>query len=749
MEELKFLMVENIKEDSELIQQQLEKEFTFSMQVVTAKQDYIEILGHFIPDVILSGYYNDATEGNWALSIRNKQLPDVPFIVATPTFDDDVALYCINGGATNYISTKHLVRLNFVVKMALEQVRLAEQKKSMEKELEASLEHFKKFVDHDISGDYLEDENEVLFCNNKILEIFGFSSMKELNEFGTVNLYEDPLDRENLIKKLKTGKRVENQEFRMFTKTGKPIIVLENAHADINKDGEIVTMYGYLIDITDQRRYEELLKESENLFRSLTESTSASIAIYDKEYLLYTNPAFSKLVGYSQNELLKMHYWDVIHPDHRQMVKERGEKRVENGNVVSNYQFKVVTKQGVTRWVDFAATSIVYKDKASAIGTLYDITEQKKAAQEIKKLSTVIEQSPLSIIITDIDGNIEYANRAFLEKTGYSIKEVLGQNARILKSGLTPNPTYEDLWKTLSSRMVWKGNFINQKKDGTFYTEIAVIFPVFGDDGSVIRYAAIKRDVTQEKRIEEELLEEKKKVEEANRLKTAILTNMSHELRTPLNGILGFSTLISDSGDLEEIREMTQYIQESGQRLLRTLNLVIEVSAMEAGNFEADFQEIDLNGVIRKLVKSYKEEAVKKNLKIIFDDPLSSFFLVTDLKFIYGAIENLLDNAIKFTNEGWVSISTGKETKEDKDYVVVSIADTGIGISEMNQKVIFEDFQQESMGYSREYEGTGLGLSLTKKYVELLDGFIELESKVGDGSNFSIFLPVKQDLITN
>jgi signal transduction histidine kinase len=290
--------------------------------------------------------------------------------------------------------------------------------------------------------------------------------------------------------------------------------------------------------------------------------------------------------------------------------------------------------------------------------------------------------------------------------------------------------------------MVWKGNFINKKKDGTLYTELAIIFPIFGEDGSVIHYAAVKRDIYKEKEVEEELLIEKRKVEEANRLKTAILTNMSHELRTPLNGILGFSTLISDSNDLEEIGEMTQYIQESGQRLLRTLNLVIEISAMESGNFQPDLHEIDINDMIRKLIKNYKEEAVKKNLKIIFDDPLTSFLITTDLKFIHGAIENLLDNAIKFTNEGWVNISVVKEASEGEDYVVINVADTGIGISEKNQKVIFEDFQQESMGYSRVYEGTGLGLSLAKKYVELLDGFIKLKSKVGEGSTFSVYIPL-------
>lgn len=743
MDDLKFLLVEEIEKDAELIQQQLAKEFTISIHIVKNKKEYIETLQNFVPDIILSGLYSKKPKDFWPLTLRNEQLPNTPFIVLTPAFEDEIAIDCVNRGVTNYLSKEHLVRLNFVVKMALNQLRLTEQKKSTEDQLKDSLEHFKRFVVHDISGDYLENENKVLFCNDKVLEIFEFDSLEELNTYGTNNLYESPEDRKKLIDDLKKGKGVDNREFRMHTKTGKPIIILENAYADVNAEGKIVTMYGYLIDITPQRHFEQELQASENLFRTLTESTSAGIAIYGKEHFLYTNPAFSKLVGYSQEELLKMNFWDVVSPDQRLMVKERGQKRVEQKEVDLGYQFKIVTKKGEYRWVNFTGAHIRYKKKSAAIGTLYDITEQKNAALEIKKLSTVIEQSPLSILITNIEGIIEYANRAYISITGYSLRETIGQNPRILKSGLTPKETYVDLWKTISSGMVWKGNLINKKKDGTIFTEIAIIFPIFGEEGSIVRYAAIKRDITREKEIEVELLNEKKKAEEANRLKSGILTNMSHELRTPLNGILGFSTLISDSGDLGEIREMTEYIQESGQRLLRTLNLIIEISAMESGNFEPDYQEVDLHEVIRKTLRDFREEADKKSLEIVFDDPLTSFPLLTDLKFIHGAIENLVDNAIKFTNEGQVGVFIGKEKENGKNYIVINITDTGIGISEKNQKLIFEDFQQESMGYNRIYEGTGLGLSLAKKYVEMLGGYIRLKSKVGEGSTFSILVPVK------
>lgn len=741
MDEIKFLLIEANQEDTVLIKQQLQKEFIFTVRTVKDKQEYANTLNHFNPDIILNCFDDKLPEDYWALSMRNEKFPDIPIFLISPVYKDEISINSFKKGATDYISIEHLVRLNFAIKEALKQVELTQQKKATENELAESLERFKKFVNYDISGDYLENENEVTFCNNKVLEIFEFESLEELNTFGSDNLYKNPKDREKLIHDLQKGKRVENREFQMLTSTGKPIIVLENAYADLDEKGNIMTTQGYLIDITKQKQYEEQLKESENLFRTLMESTSACIVIYDEQYLLYTNHAFENLMGYSRKELLDMHFWEIGHPDDREIMKKRGQTRVQKKEVVADYQFRIVTKDENVRWVNYKAAPITYKGRSAAIGTLYDITEQKKAAQEIKKLSTVIEQSPLSIIITDTDGTIEYANRAFLATSGYTFKEVIGQNPRILKSGQTPQKTYKDLWKTVSSGMVWKGNLINKKKDGSIYTEIEVVFPVFADDGKVIRFAAIKRDVSKEKELERELLIEKKRAEEANRLKTNILTNMSHELRTPLNGILGFSTLISDSGDLAEIREMTQYIQESGQRLLRTLNLVIEISVMESGNFEPDYHEIDLNDVIRKILREYKEEAQKKNIAIKFDDPLTSFPIISDLKFTHGVLGNLVDNAVKFTNEGWVSVSVEKEENTEQNYVIITVADTGIGISEKNQKLIFEDFQQESMGYNRVYEGTGLGLSLSKKYVELLGGYIKLKSKVGEGSAFSVYLP--------
>ena len=741
MRKLRFLLAEQNLEHVNSVEQYLKEGFDCTLKVVKEKEDFIAALQGFEPDVILSNHYFSGFDGMQLLSWRNQILPNIPFIIYTENIDDELALNAIREGASDYIGVKHFIRLNFKIKKAIEQESLRKERDLAEKRLMISHERFQQFVEHDISGDYMEENGEVLYCNQTLLKMFEFDSLEELNAFKPVNLYKDPLQQEEVIKMLRAGKKVENKELHMHTRSGRPLTILENAFAELDADGNILRVQGYLIDITELKNAEASLIESETLFRTLMESTVAGMFIYDDANFLYVNSAVCAMLEYTEEELYKIPYWKVVHPDYRDVVKLRGQKRVNGDKTELNYQFKVITKSGKSKWVDFTAGPLMYQNKPAAIGTVYDITEMKEAKDEVKKLSIIIEQSPLSVLITDVDGNIEYVNRSFTEITGYSLKEVIGKNPRILKSGKTPKNDYKELWQTLTSGKGWRGEFHNRKKSGEEFIEQAVIAPVFDDNGNIIHYSAIKRDITLEKEIQNQLKAEKLKVEEANRLKTAILTNMSHELRTPLNGILGFSTLISDLDDLNEVKEMVGYINESGQRLLRTLNLIIDVSRLEAGNFKPSYEAVDLIRLLNGLVDKYQETASQKDIDLNFEPDAKSWAVVTDLKFVTDTIENLVDNAIKFTNEGTVTLTVGKKNKNGILYNVVTVADTGIGISKENQKLIFEDFQQESVGYGRVYEGTGLGLSIGRKYMGLLGGYIDLKSEVGKGSSFSVFIP--------
>ncbi len=742
MDKLKFLLIEDSPEDVVIIKRQLEKEFQVEIKLAEDESEYKKLLDEFCPDVILSDYFLPHFDGLKALKVRNEICPTVPFILISGAMNHEIELSTIKSGVSDFLIKDDLLRLNFAVKKALEVKKINEEREWAEKKLEESLHRFRSFVENDISGDFIGNYEQIIYCNPRLLEIFGFRSLEELNAFGVKNLYDDISQRNGVWEDLKKGKKIENRELRMHTRDGKPLFILENAFSERDEKGNILQVQGYLIDITPQKEAESSLIDSQSKFRTLMESTAAGIVIYDSEKFLFSNPAMCRLLGYTEEEMLQMNFWDVIHPDHRELVKQRGKARIARNEVPAKYSFKVVTKAGETKWIEFTAGAFQFQGTPAAIGTVYDITALKEAEFEIKKLSVAIEQSPLSVVITDTDGAIEFVNKAFEDETGFTFSEIKGKNPRILQSGKTPPEVYSDMWKTISSGKMWKGEFINRKKDGTEFIELAIISPVIDHLGNIVRYTGVKRDITEEKKMAKQLLEEKAKVEEANRLKTAILTNMSHELRTPLNGILGFSTLIKDAESLEEVKEMTSYINESGQRLLRTLNLIIDVSRLEAGNFTPDFQELEIYSLIDQIVEKYKPDASQKKLSIIFEKQEEKKIVKADVKFLNDIIENLLDNAVKFTNEGNIKIEIHDKTTKNKKYTVIEVSDTGIGISEKNQKLIFHEFQQESYGYGRVYEGIGLGLSLAKKYIELMGGKITVKSKVGEGSTFSVYLPV-------
>ncbi len=748
MSKLRILIVEDNAADDKLLRYELGRDFDYDAVTVENRADFVKQLKDFNPSLILSDYSMPEFSGMEALEIRNEKKPMVPFIIVTGSVNEEVAVSCIKAGASDYVTKEHLMRLNVAVKHVLAQQKILIAKLEAEKNLHRSLERFRKFVENDISGDYIETKDKVIYCNSKILSIFGFDNLEQLNAYGSNKLYDHPEDRAKFEKEILTHGKIEDFEIHMHSRTGKPLVILENAFGEFDEQGNLIQIQGYLVDITQRVVAEEKLKHSENIFRVLAENTTASIVIYNEERFLYTNPAASQLLGYSNAELKKMHFWDVVHPADRKLVKERGRQRIAKKHVKKNYQFRVITKKGETRWIDFTADYLLFEGQRTGIGSVHDITKEKQAVEEIRMLSAAVEQSPLSVMITNLDGKIEYVNDSFTIITGYSLQEVLDQNPRILQSGQTSKHVYDELWDTLLKGKTWRGEFINKRKNGEIYYEYAVIAPIKDDQGTIRRYIGMKEDISRRKKLENDLKIAKVKAEEGNRLKSAFLANISHELRTPLNGILGFSELILEMDEVDAIQEMSRYINESGQRLLRTLDMIIAISRLDSGTYEIKKEGLDVIAISRSIFEKLLPRAKGKNIEMTFETAFDRYEILGDRTIISAAIEEITDNAIKFTDEGSVNLKAGKTTDNNIEYIYFEIEDTGIGISEESKSAIFEDFRQASDGYGRKYEGNGLGLSLSKKYIELIGGKLDLQSREGEGSKFTIYIPVKENTIT-
>lgn len=386
----------------------------------------------------------------------------------------------------------------------------------------------------------------------------------------------------------------------------------------------------------------------------------------------------------------------------------------------------------ITQNIAFTLESIIFEE------------DRIKTQEKIKQLSQAVEQSPVTIVITNTKGEIEYVNPKFSETTGYSFDEAVGQNPRMLKSGETSAAEYKELWQTLAAGNEWHGEFHNIRKDGESYWESASISPILNVQGKTTHYIAIKEDITARKNAENELIKAKEKAEESDRLKLAFLANMSHEIRTPMNGILGFTELLKAphlSG--EEQQEYIEIIEKSGKRMLNIINDIISISKVESGQIEISLSETNVNEQIHYINTFFKPEAKQKGIQLNIAKELASkdTFIKTDREKLYAILTNLVKNAIKFTNGG--SIEFGCEKKQGM--LEFFVKDTGLGISNSQKKIIFERFRQANETISRSHEGSGLGLAISKAYVEMLGGKIWVKSEEGKGSTFYFTIPFQSE----
>ncbi len=366
--------------------------------------------------------------------------------------------------------------------------------------------------------------------------------------------------------------------------------------------------------------------------------------------------------------------------------------------------------------------------------------EEKRTEEFNLKLSKATEQSPVTIVITNTDGNIEYVNPKFTAITGYTYEEVLGKNPRILKSGEHDAAFYQDLWKTISAGKEWKGELHNKKKNGELFWENALISPIFDDSGEITHFVGVKEDITEKKKMVTDLICAKENAEESDKLKTAFLQNMSHEIRTPLNGILGFADLLTnDNIDIYEMRTYANFIKTSGNRLLALINNILDLSRIEAGSIHTQSKPFVLNKLMKEVWQMFRIQAKKKDIHFLYHHALSDeeSVIISDEDKISQVITNLLSNAFKFTHAGNIDFGYNISGNE----IVFHVTDTGRGIPKGHQARIFERFYQADISMSRDFEGAGLGLSISKGLVELLGGSMWLESEVGKGSTFYFSLP--------
>ena len=601
--------------------------------------------------------------------------------------------------------------------------------------------NFNSLTEKSLVGIYLIQDGVFKYVNPKFAEIFEYNVNELLNIKGPADLTfpEDwPLVECNISRRLKGEIESANFEFRGVTKNNKIINVEVFGSFEIYNEKPAIL--GTFLNITERQKLIDELKEREKKFKDLAEMLPQMIFEIDSSgNIIYANKNALEATGYSYEELENgLSALRIIHPSERDNAyKDIFE--ILKGKTLYNREYTILTKNGSTFPSEISASPIQSEKGIIGLrGFIIDKTESKKSQEQLRILSRAVEQSPVAIIITDLNGNIEYTNPKFQHVTGYSPDEVIGKNPKILSSGTKPEAEYEILWKTIKSGNDWIGEFRNKKKNGELYWASALISPVKDSKGNITHFLALAEDITERKKTEMELRSAKEKAEEMNRLKSVFLANMSHELRTPMIGILGYAETLY--GELKEpvFKEMAATLLKSGNRLKETLNLILDLSRIEANKIDINLTTLDIAQILQEIVKLFEVAAAEKKLKlnlIILDENVVSKL---DKRLFIQIVENLINNAIKYTVREYINVYVKRISEHDKEYSVIEIEDTGIGISPENIELIFEPFRQASEGYARDFEGTGLGLTITKKFVELLNGQISVESKLGAGSKFTL-----------
>ena len=368
-------------------------------------------------------------------------------------------------------------------------------------------------------------------------------------------------------------------------------------------------------------------------------------------------------------------------------------------------------------------------------------------------------------IITDVDGRIEYVNEAFLATTGFSRDEVIGQNPRIKRSEKTSPEVFNEMWATISKGDTWKGEFHSRRKDGSDFVELARIAPVKDDGGQITHYVALLEDITEQRKVTEELKMHRHHLEElveqrteelmrqnkeaeaarnelqvaeaSNRAKTAFLANMSHEIRTPMNAILGFTHLLLQEDLSPDHRDSLQKIDSSAAHLLSTINDILDLTKIESGKMEMSSADFLLSDLVAQVMAIMREEIQRKGLEVTFEqgdvpDPLRG-----DATRLRQALLNYVGNAVKFTSEGSITLRTQQlGERENRRLIQFEVQDSGPGVEAERLPHLFNAFEQGDTSTTRRYGGTGLGLAITRNIADMMGGNVGAESKLGKGSTF-------------
>ncbi len=547
---------------------------------------------------------------------------------------------------------------------------------------------------------------------------------------------------------IKTRKPYEYTE-KIITKKGNVKWVKVVAQPVIYKN-EVIYVNGTIADVTDRHNYIEKLKYNEETKHLALKGIQSGLFDHhiEKNEVFYSAD-FKKMLGLplDQDFVPEETFRKMIHPEDVEGAFERHLKNLKQpGNQYYNY-YRLSDKKGTYKYYEVHGFQRKNEKNETIrmIGNLIDVHQrrlnEKTIAESKNRLQAIVNNGFAYTVLLDPEGQILMTDEKSLKiiKRDFNVDPSKTPCLFINVMPLNFKNTFlHEFNEALKGNMV-KKEIERATNEGNVQWLESKYTPIYDQENEINSVLVSFHDITEQKLAEIAIKESHLKEQELNSLKSNILSNFSHEIRTPLNGIMTVSKLLLDEKEPEERKKLLEYLEESKDRLLDTINNLSNFSDLEAIRNNLNLKEVDANYTIETSFREYKHLADAKNLEYHLELDHTCPQINIDEDLLRTAVNNIIHNAIKYTSNGRIIVKIN--SKKSKNNVYISVTDTGIGIDKENLKKVFDPFMQESIGINRKYEGTGIGLSLSKRYIEILGGRIKVKSKMGKGTEFTIIIP--------
>lgn len=514
--------------------------------------------------------------------------------------------------------------------------------------------------------------------------------------------------------------------------------------------GQLIGGVNHLIKTLELREF--TLREREARLRATLDSAlDAIVSIDSSGRLIDVNPAAEAIFGWKKDELLgRLVSETLIPPVHRHAHDqglarfiETGQQRILNQRV----EITALRHDGSEFPVELTITSIRQDDKDLFTAYLRDITQRRLADEQLRLAAGVFTHAREAIMITNLEGTIIDVNDAFTRITGYSRDEALGRNPRLLSSGRQDQAFFEAMWRDLLEKDFWHGEIWNRRKDGEMFAEMLTISAVRDARGVAQQFIALFSDITERKRVDDELKASELRWKEANAAKITFLTQMSHELRTPLDTILGNAQLLARPQGRAMWAQGLASIQQSGWHLLGMIDEILDLARGVAGKLTIEPHPVDWPGFLYGVAQNAKvlASANANDFSLVTTgEPLSA--VVLDEGRVRQVLDNLLANAARHTQRGWIRLECAVTVQPDARLRLdFAVADSGEGIALADQNRVFLPFERGSTSALAGGKGTGMGLAISRQLVEAMGGQLTLQSTPGEGACFRFWLIAEPD----